>query len=165
MKIYEDIALIEQAIDGLIDSHDVFDGETEQALHNLMAARQETIENGIGTLCKLRVHKQTELDGIKAEIARLTLAKKRLEKTVAWAESEIHNLYKANGGKKTTIGTFTVSTRTSTQVQVDDGFDVSEYMRETITREPDKMAIKEALKSGKEIDGAWLVEKENIQIK
>lgn len=165
MKIYDDIALIEQAIDGLIDSHEVFDGETEQALHNLMAARQETIENGIGTLCKLRVHKQAEIDGIKAEIARLQLAKKRLEATVKWAESEIHNLYNANGGKKTTVGTFTVSTRTSTSVRVEDGFDVAEYMRETVIREPDKIALKEALKSGKDIDGAYLVTSENIQIR
>lgn len=168
MKIYDDITAIEQAIDGLIESQietpGAFGVEAEQALHNLVVARQETIAGGIESLCKYRVHKQAELDGIQAELSRLTLMRKRLEKTVKWAESEIHTLYKANGGKRTTVGTFTVSTRASTQVYVEDGFDVDGYMRETVTREPDKMAIKNALKSGKEIDGAWLVTKENISI-
>ena len=40
-----------------------------------------------------------------------------------------------------------------------------EFMREKITYEPDKKAIKEAIQDGEIIEGARLEEKLNIQIK
>ena len=58
-----------------------------------------------------------------------------------------------------------VTLRKSMTVQVDETIIPKEYLRETVKVEPDKKAIKEALKDGKEIVGAFLVEKENVQIK
>lgn len=40
-----------------------------------------------------------------------------------------------------------------------------EYIKEKITRTPDKTAIKNAIKSGQEVDGAYIETKQNIQIK
>ena len=40
-----------------------------------------------------------------------------------------------------------------------------EYIKEKITRTPDKTAIKNAIKSGQKVDGAYIETKQNIQIK
>lgn len=40
-----------------------------------------------------------------------------------------------------------------------------EYIKEKITRTPDKTAIKNAIKSGQEVSGAYIETKQNIQIK
>lgn len=165
MALYDDITAIEQAIDSIIEQSDGFTPETETALQNLMAARNDAIASAAEWLCKLRANKQAIIDGLTAEITRMTTQRKRLEKTIAWAEGQIFNMYKASGEKKLAAGTFVVSTRLSTSVYVEPGFDEGPYMRETVVREPDKVAIKEALKAGTVIPGASLQTKENIAIK
>lgn len=53
----------------------------------------------------------------------------------------------------------------SNSVWVSPDFNNPEYMRTTTTAAPDKVAIKEALKNGVVIDGAMLLEKENLSVK
>lgn len=164
-NIYADVDAIQSAIDSVIDGYEEFTPEVEESLAILMKTKIDTIANGIEWLCKIRANKTTDIAGIKNEIARLQTQLKRAEKTIDWAESYVYSLLKASGEPKLTAGTFNVSTRKSTSVYVEPTFDNAEYMREKITRDPDKVALKEALKNGAEIPGAYLVEKENISIR
>lgn len=165
MSIYTDIADIENAINSVVESADEFNPEVEAALTNLMQARQDTITDGIERLAKLRANKQASIAGVEAEIERLKARKDRLNKTVDWVEGYIHNLLKASGEKKIEAGNFVISTRKSQSLYLEADFNNPEYMRTKTTIEPDKLAIKAALKDGAIIEGASLTTKENISIK
>lgn len=70
--------------------------------------------------------------------------------------------------KKKDFGSMSASLRRSESVNINDNFfaDVNaKYIREKVTKEPDKVAIKEAIKNGVEILGASLDEKYSLQIK
>ena len=164
-NIYADVDAIQFAIDSVIDGYEEFTPEVEESLAILMKTKIDTIANGIEWLCKIRANKTSEISGLDAEIKRLQARKKKAEGTINWAENYVYSLLKASGEPKLTAGTFNVSTRKSTSVYVEPTFDNAEYMREKITRDPDKAALREALKNGAEIPGAYLVEKENISIR
>ena len=164
-NIYDDVDAIQNAIDTIVEQNDEFTPEVEESLGILMQTKMNTITNGMEWLCKIRANKTAVADGLDAEIKRLQAQKKRAERTIDWAENYVFGLLKASGESKVTAGTFTVSTRKSTSVYVEPTFDNADYMREKVVREPDKMALKDALKNGAEIAGAYLVEKENVSIK
>lgn len=70
--------------------------------------------------------------------------------------------------KKKDFGSMSASLRRSESVNINDNFftDINaKYIREKVTKEPDKVAIKEAIKNGVEIIGASLDEKYSLQIK
>lgn len=162
MTLYEEVELIENAI------NDILYGEEDidiNALDNLMQAKQDTIERGMESLCKIRARKEAEVVALKAEASRMKEKAEREEKALVRLEQYMLSMLARSGQKKLTAGTFTVGTRMSNSVWVSPDFNVAEYMRTTTTSAPDKMAIKEALKAGQTIDGAMLLEKENLSVR
>jgi hypothetical protein len=162
MKLYEEVNMIEDAINELLYADGVIDID---AIDNLMQAKQETIANGLESLCKIRARKQSEIDALRAESNRLSEKAERESKALLRLEQYIMSMLARSGEKKITAGTFTVGTRTSSSVWVSPDFNNPEFMRTNSTTAPDKVAIKEALKAGRTIDGAYLVNKENLAVK
>jgi hypothetical protein len=69
-------------------------------------------------------------------------------------------------GQKFTTSRCAVSFRRSETISIaDESILPKEFLKETITYKPDKTAIKNAIKSGKEVNGCCLVENLNTQIK
>lgn len=165
MSVYNDVFQIDAAIEELVATADIQDADLEQRLHNLFQARADSIQSGADNLCKLRANKQADLAGVETEINRLQVRAKRLKKVIAWAESEIMALYKASGQKKLAAGSFVISTRVAHSVYVQDDFYDPRFMRQSISFEPDKPAIKAALDQGTVIPGATIQTKEFISIK
>ena len=162
MKLYEEVNMIEDAINELLYA----DGDIDiDAIDNLVQAKQETIANGLESLCKIRARKQSEIDALRAESNRLSEKAERESKALLRLEQYIMSMLTRSGEKKITAGTFTVGTRTSSSVWVSPDFNNPEFMRTNSTTAPDKVAIKEALKAGRTIDGAYLVNKENLAVK
>jgi len=162
MKLYEEIELIENAINDILYA----DGDIDMdAINNLMAAKTETIERGMESLCKIRARKQGEIFAAQAEIDRLRGNVDREQKALERLEQYMMDMLARSGQPKVTAGTFTVGTRNSTSVYVDPSFNNPEYMRTTTTSAPDKVKIKEAIASGAVIDGAHLVTKTNLAVK
>jgi hypothetical protein len=162
MKLYEEVDMIENAI------NDILYGEEDidiVALDNLMQAKTQTITNGLEALCKIRARKENDITALKAEATRMKEKAEREEKALLRLESYMTDMLKRSGEKKLTAGTFTVGTRESTSVWLSADFNVPEYMRTTTTTAPDKIAIKEALKNGVTIPGAALAVKENLAVK
>ena len=63
-------------------------------------------------------------------------------------------------------GTFKASFRKSKAVEILDEAQIpAEFMRETVKIEPDKTAIKKAIESGREVAGAKIEERQNLQIR
>lgn len=162
MSLYEDVELIEKAISNVLYGDEEYD---QDALNNLLQVKQDTIERGLETLCKIRARKISELNGLNAEIKRLEYKAESEEKAINRLNDYILSMFKRLGQKKVNAGTFTLGTRTSSSVYVNPDFNIEEFMRTKITTEPDKIAIRDALKAGRVIDGAYLVEKENLSIR
>ena len=162
MHLYEEVELFDNAISELLYG----DNEPDQsALDNLIQARTETIASGLEYLCKVRVRKQADIDALKTESKRMAEKAEHETKALERLEDYIVSMLKRSGETKLSTGTFTVGTRISNSVWVSPDFNNPEYMRTTTTIAPDKMAIKEALKNGVMIDGAFLTTKENLAVK
>lgn len=162
MTLYDEVNLIEDAINGILYGEEDID---INALDNLMQAKQDTIERGLESLCKIRARKQGEITAILGEVNRLSEKANRESRALTRLEQYMLSMLGRSGEKKITAGTFTVGTRISNSVWVDPNFNNPEFMRTNTTTAPDKMAIKDALKSGRVIDGAALVTKENLAVK
>lgn len=162
MTLYEEVEAIEYAINDMLYGENDLDID---ALDNLMQAKQDTIERGLESLCKIRARKESDVAALKAETTRLKEKAEREERALTRLEQYMMELLKRSGEKKVTAGTFTVGTRLSNSVYLSADFNVPEYMRTTTTTAPDKIAIKEALKNGAVIPGAALTTKENLAVK
>ena len=162
MSLYDEVNIIEDAINGILYGEEEIDIE---ALDNLMQAKQQTIERGLESLCKIRARKESDIVALQAEAKRMKEKAESEERALVRLEQYMLSMLVRSGEKKITAGTFTVGTRASTSVWVDPGFNNPEFMRTNTTTVPDKQAIKDALKSGRTIDGAVLVSKENLAVK
>lgn len=161
MSIYSNLSSVESAIDEILSSEEI----DLEALDILFKAKDATITAGLETLCKIRANKIAMIDACKAEAARLTAKAKAESNKLVGLESYMFELLKKSGEAKVEAGTFTVGTRRSTAVYTAADFDNPEFMRVKEVREPDKELLKEALKSGRVIEGAALLEKENLSVR
>lgn len=130
-----------------------------QDLDELNMARDAKIEN-VGLWVK---NLEAEAKAIKEEKDNMAARQKRLEKK---AESLKRYLSYALAGTKFNTPKIAMSFRKSESVDIPDDYAIAdEYCNITVVKKPDKTAIKKALKEGKEISGATLVTKQNLQIK
>ena len=130
-----------------------------EELDNLQMAREQKIEN-IGLYFK---NISAEAEMVKAEAKNLTERYKRLENK---AESLKKYLAYALQGEKFSTPRLAVSYRKSESVEIGQDFVYDKKWCEvSTTYKPDKKKIKDAIKSGKEVAGAKLIEKQNINVK
>ena len=162
MSLYEDVIMIEDAINDMLYGENDIDIE---ALDNLIKAKTDTIANGLESLCKIRARKQADIEALKAEATRMKEKADREARALDRLEDYILSMLKRSGESKINAGTFTVGTRMSNSVWLEPDFNVAEYMRTTTTIAPDKIAIRDALKNGAVIPGATITTKENLAIK
>lgn len=149
----------ESAVD--TETGEVFDAE---AINNLNIALDEKIE-GCGVFCKncdAEINaRKAEIEAQKREIARLERQK---ERTV--------NLVKMFGGLNADNPVFK-STKVTwkwklnpAHVEISEGLTVNDFPQYQRTKvELDKTAIKNALKAGEVVEGAWLQQDEAIAYK
>lgn len=145
---------------------DYFDSETERSdtleavIGQFEIAAQDVIA---GYLNQTAVSDMLE-QHIKAAQAKLTARRRKetdLKARIAghMQNAGIHKIEAADG-------TFTASFRKSTATEIDDESQIpQEYIKQTITESIDKTAIKKAIQDGKEIPGAKLITRQNLQIK
>lgn len=161
MSIYDDVLTAEKLIN---ECYDLETGEINEEHENqAKELKAEILEQGLETLCKIRVNFKSEIDALKSEEKRLNDKRKILENKTERLERYIHDIFNLSGQDKVKAGTFTVSVRLSEAVKLVDDFENKEFG--TYEFKADKKAIKEALKSGLKIDGAEIVCNENLQVK
>lgn len=130
-----------------------------QDLDDLKMAREDKIE-GVGLWIK---NLEAEAAAVKAEKDAMADRQRRLEKK---AESLKGYLAYALQGEKFSTPKIALSWRRSESVVITDEHLLPENcLNVTIVKKPDKKVIKDALKAGKDIMGAELREKQNLQIK
>lgn len=145
------------------DTGEIVEMEVEEiinpdALDALRIEREKKIENIALWMKNLRA----EAEAIKAEKLKLGKRQKNVEKN---AEELKRYLDHALCGEKFRTSRVQISYRKSSSVQIDDGVVLpDEYLRYKAP-EPDKAGLAKALKSGVEIEGVRLEERQNIQVK
>ena len=107
-----------------------------------------------------------EMELFDKEIKRLTERKKQLAKTQELLKDRLSFAMHEFGIEEMKGKTIKLSFRKSESVDIYN-FNAlpEEFKRTKVTVEPDKVAIKEALKNGEEVEGATLFVKDNLQIK
>lgn len=130
-----------------------------EALDALQLAREEKIE-GVGLWIK---NLQAEAEAVKKEKDVMAERQRRLEKK---AESLKDYLAYALQGEKFSTPRIAMSWRKSESVLIpDEALLDDRFVNITMIKKPDKKLIKDTLKAGREVPGAELVTKQNLQIK
>lgn len=152
--------------DALMASADEETGEVDISLVNALAERQEAWEDkAVAVAC---VYRSLDEDAARVgrEIERLTAMKKRLERERDRVKEGLSAAFTALGVEKVKGMYADISFRASEQTIIDNADAVpEEYMTVKTTYTPNKTAIREAIKAGKEVPGAHLEQRKNIQIK
>lgn len=130
-----------------------------ERLENLYMERNQKIENVALWIKNL----ESDVLALKAEkeafAARQKAAENKVDGLKKWLAAALQ-------GDKFSTAKCAISFRKSEQVDIrDESLLPKEFLKETITYKPDRMAIKEAIKAGQEISGCLLIENLNPQIR
>ena len=162
-KISESYIAVKEELLNTIDDET---GEVDSSVLERLNAVQESFEvkaQNCALVC-LELHDREET--IKREIERLQSLLKRAERGEEWLRRYLSNAMTSTG-YETIDGAFTkISFRSSEETVIDNMDELpKEFIKEKVTYSPDKTAIKVAIKSGKEVNGAHIEKKKNLQIK
>lgn len=138
--------------------------EELQAINDTLEMLDVSIEEKVENTAKYIKNVESDIEGIKAEINRLTTLKKQKERNTEWLKTNIEYALKRKGIDKLEVGTFKCGYRKSESVEVDDLTAIpSDYTKTEV--KADKTAIKKALKAGEEINGVHIQTNMNFYIK
>jgi hypothetical protein len=162
MKIYEIPGALRELLDRLDADPDTgeVDGEALAAYAEYNAAAAEKLE---GTACYVRELK-AEAGAIKAEEERLAKRRKALENKSERLKNYMMPALEAMGGKvKGVMASVRIGkSQAVTVFDIDALPDAFKHVKTTI--DPDKVALKKALKSGEVIPGAALEDRQSVVI-
>lgn len=105
-----------------------------------------------------------ENDIIDSEIKRLKALKEQKEKAIQKLKDAVSDAMNLYGIEKVESPALKLSFRKSESIEISENLD-KRFMIEKVTFQPDKVAIKEAIKKGEQVEGAVLVINQNLQIK
>ena len=153
------ITLFEKA-----ENEELTQEEIEQQGNELALALKNKSTSIIGYVRNLDLTSEA----LKNEIDRLTTMKKAVDnKNTKFKEYVKENMEKLNLQKiDTELGSLTIAKNPVSVEVYDENMIIDEYKKEKVTVTIDKTAIKNAIKKGKEVQGARLVEdKTSLRIK
>jgi len=107
---------------------------------------------------------ESETDILENEIKRLNALKIARSKAIDKLKVTISNAMQLYGINEVKGPTFKMNFRTSESVEISNLLDQN-YIVEKVSYQPDKIAIKNAIKEGKTVNGAALIINYNLQIK
>lgn len=158
MTLYEISQQIRNAIDF---GYDPETGEIldDTALKELEMERDEKLENLILWVKDIRAEEEAIQNEEKALKARREANHRKGDSISQYIQNML-------GGQKFSTARCAVSYRKTTAVNIlDVNLIPAEYRRVKVTEEPDKTAIKNAIKAGNTIPGASLEERQSMSIK
>lgn len=164
-SLYEINQQIEEAFAKAVDPET---GEISEEAIELINALQLEKDTKIENVALWHKNTVADIKAIGDEIKALQDRKKRLESKQAWMDKYLES---ALNGQKFETPKVAITYRKSTTVEIPDVpkfvryYSDTEYVIEKVDYAPDKAAIKEAIKAGEFIEGAALVEHQNMQIK
>lgn len=159
MNLY-DVISIENAIEKIaVDQEGELTPEQWDALVN---AQLSGIEQTKKLVSYVR-HLEQFIEDAKEEKTRINDLQKRAENRIENIKKYVLPYIEQRG--PIDAGTFKLSVRKSSRVDIDDNFNNPDYCEQIISYKPDKNKIKDAIKSGSNIPGARLLNYNTLQIK
>lgn len=152
--------------DKVYESLDTETGEIDTGLSDALALKQDEVTDKIVAVAQIRRELYARIVEAKAEIARITAIKERMERAVSALEKDVLNACEALGIKRIDTNDCVISFRKSEAVEIYNEAAIPEFFIDTkVTKTVNKTAIKQAIRDGLQVDGARLVERQNIQFK
>lgn len=173
MKIYELNLEIEKLLDKYYSCFDqdtwelIVTQEDNDKIQNELLELQNQKTDFIDWILKNRANTMADLKQIQEEIKRLetlsNIISKKIEKSNKFIEFLIKPLYK---GKTIIVWLFSVWFRKSSQIIIkDENLIDFKYKKEKISISIDKISIKKDLEAWIEVEGAYIQDNLNLQIK
>lgn len=155
---------IEQEYQQIADTLIENGGEASEEIEQQLAITQEQLQHK--AVCYAMVVKDIEAENevLTNEIKRLQSLVKSRTNTVDKLKSNLSRAMQLFGVEEIKTPLVKINFRKSESVEVDEVLD-TRFIKTTVTTVPDKVAIKEAIKSGETVTGARIVTNQNIQIK
>lgn len=148
----------------LLIAQQLTDGELTPELEEQLAINEQNLHDKAINYGYVIKSFESETDIIDAEIKRLQELKRSRVNATERLKQTITEALEFYGITEVKAPTFKLSFRKSESIECDDVIS-PEYCVTKTTTTPDKVAIKQAIKEGKEVQGARLVVKNNLQIK
>lgn len=161
MKLYEFNEAIESALFEAIDPEtgEIVDESALEKLNALQMEKDEKVESCLIMYKNLLA----EAEAINAEKKNLDAREKQAKSKAEWIFRYVE---KNLEGEKFSTPKVSVSYRKSESIEIIDESAIPEkYIKVKTTTQPDKTAIKKAIKWGEAVMGAKLVENKNMQVK
>lgn len=162
MKLYEIDNELRKLYESITEADGEITDEQLEMLNSLEIERDKKLE-GYGVLIR-------ELEGEIAEcgeeIKRIKEIQDRKKKMAERLKTALQTFMANYEIPKFESLKVNISFRKSQILQIDDGAELTdEYIRVKEVREPNKEAIKDAIKHGIQFKGVYLLDKQNIQVK
>lgn len=164
MNLYE----IDKAYLDVIENGFSFDDETGELLfdESMMDQLEGEFNTKIDNICAYIKNQEALRSGISDEIKSLNDRKKSVDRKIDYLKGLITDSMARRDVKKLETPRNKISFRKSVSVNVLDESQIDgSYFVEKMERKLDKKTLLADLKNGVEVDGAELLEKQNIQIK
>ena len=139
-------------------------GEVDSEVQQALALTQQNLQTKAIDIGYVIKSFDDEIEIYEREIKRLTEIKDQMKKRKEWLKGNLSNAMQEFGIVELKGKTIKLSFRKSESVEVTD-IDALDEKFKRIKIEPDKTAIKMELKMGHNVEGARLVENQNLQIK
>lgn len=157
---------IEHEIENVLDSFSDAEMTPEQqaAVDAYIAELSSAEADKIDAFCRFIRMKTATAEAKKKEADRLAASAKSDLNSVAYLKTRYLQTMQEHGLQKVKGNAYALSIRTAESVQIDDEKALpAEYITEKITVSPNKLMLKDALKSGIEIPGARLATSYSLQ--
>ncbi len=162
VSLYEISTDFLKALDGLEVDEETGEIKNFDAVESLNAQFEEKAES---VACYIK-NLAAFADDLKAEEDTLSARRKSAERRIDSMKKYLTSCLESVGKDKVETVRARISFRKSVQVQIEDEAALpADYVTTTVTKSPDKTAIKKAIQGGQDVTGASLIEKRNIQIK
>ncbi len=161
MKLYEITGAIVQVFEML--ENEIIDEQTQK---DTIESLKIELENKSNNIIRYIQSTEAQTEIITNEIKRLQELKKIREKTIENLKKYIVVCMESLDKKKIEMDLGTLSLRKSESVEITNANIIPQLFKTTVIEEKiDKTAIKNAIKSGVQIEGAYIATKQNLQIK
>lgn len=165
------IAKVQEELDSMLelqDSDELTPEQKAQLTVYVQQLLQQKAEKADGLAQYFRLA-AAEAEAYEEEGKRLIDKGKAVKKRIDYMKQAASSFMQAFGIKKIKGNAYTISLRKSEGVDVFDmdalQKDAGQFVKTKIEYAPDKIAIKEAIKSGESVPGARLVERECLQVR
>ena len=139
----------------------------EEGLEDTLESINDTIELKADGYARIIRNLEANAVALKVEIDRLTNRRRSIENSIDRLKENLKNAMIATGKEKikTDLFNVTVANNPVAVNVIDEKLIPEEYFKVEIIRKLDKLSLRDAIKSGEEIQGAELMQGKGLRIK